>query len=270
MIEARFQGRLGDFTLDVALQTPAAGVTVLFGPSGCGKTTLLRCLAGLTHLSGRLRVQGEVWQDGRAFMPPHRRRVGYVFQDAALFEHLNVRGNLLYGRKRAGLGADGEFDRLVHILGLEPLLERGAGRLSGGERQRVAIGRALLSEPRLVLMDEPLASVDAARKAEVLPYIEALRREARAPVFYVTHDVTEAARVGDRILLMRDGRLADAAGQVAASAVNGDERRWLRARLERLGADELAAELVLGGTPPMVARLAIEALQSGAGDGAGT
>jgi len=189
-----------------------------------------------------------------------------VFQDAALFEHLSVRRNLLYGRKRAGLGADGEFDRLVQVLGLEPLLERGPGKLSGGERQRVAIGRALLSEPRLLLMDEPLASVDAARKAEVLPYIEALRREAKAPVFYVTHDVTEAARVGDRILLMRDGRLADAAGQAAPSTGEWDERRWLRERLERLGADELAAELVLGGTPPMVARLAIEALRDGPGE----
>jgi molybdate transport system ATP-binding protein len=265
MIEARFEGRLGDFTLDVTLSTPSAGVTVLFGPSGCGKTTLLRCLAGLTRLSGRLQVGDEVWQDGRAFTPPHRRRVGYVFQDAALFEHLNVRGNLLYGRKRAGLGADGEFDRLVHLLGLEALLERGAGKLSGGERQRVAIGRALLSEPRLLLMDEPLASVDAARKAEVLPYIEALRAEAKAPVFYVTHDVTEAARVGDRILLMRDGRLVEAAERPEPHASEAGERRWLLERLQRLGADELAAELVLGGTPPTVARLAVEALRNGGG-----
>jgi len=263
MIEARFEGRLGDFTLDVTLSTPAAGVTVLFGPSGCGKTTLLRCLAGLTRLSGRLQVGDEVWQDGLAFTPPHRRRVGYVFQDAALFEHLSVRGNLLYGRKRAGLGADDEFDRVVHLLGLEALLQRGAGKLSGGERQRVAIGRALLSEPRLLLMDEPLAGVDAARKAEVLPYIEALRREAHAPVFYVTHDVTEAARVGDRILLMREGRLVEAAERAAPDAAEADERRWLRERLRRLGGEELAAELALGGTPLTVARLAVEALRDG-------
>jgi len=262
MIEARFEGRLGDFTLDVTLSTPASGVTVLFGPSGCGKTTLLRCLAGLTRLSGRLRVGDEVWQEGRAFTPPHRRGVGYVFQDAALFEHLSVRGNLLYGRKRAGLGADAEFDRLVHLLGLEALLERGPGKLSGGERQRVAIGRALLSEPRLLLMDEPLASVDAARKAEVLPYIEALRREARAPVFYVTHDVTEAARVGDRILLMRDGRLVETAERPEPDAAEAGERRWLRERLRRLGAEELAAELAVGGTPLTVAKLAVEALHA--------
>src|SRR5690606_18371012 len=149
------------FELDVDLEVPASGVTVLFGPSGAGKTTLLRCLAGLTRLPGRLEVAGEVWQDARTFLPPHRRRVGYVFQDAALFEHLSVRGNLLYGRRRGGRGADAAFDRLVGLLGLEALLERAPARLSGGERQRVAIGRALLSEPRLLLMDEPLASLDA-------------------------------------------------------------------------------------------------------------
>jgi len=261
MIEARFSGRLGDFTLDVAISTPAAGVTVLFGPSGSGKTTVLRCLAGLARLEGRLQVGDEVWQDGRAFTAPHRRRVGYVFQDAALFEHLSVRGNLLYGRKRAGLGADAEFDRLVALLGLEGLLERGAGKLSGGERQRVAIGRALLSAPRLLLMDEPLASLDAARKAEVVPYVEALHRDARIPIFYVTHDVTEAARLGDRMLMMRDGRIADAVDLRAAAPAPG-ERAWLAERLALVGPEELAAEFVLSGASPTIARLAVEALHA--------
>lgn len=260
MIEARFEGKVGEFALDVALRTPASGVTVVFGPSGCGKTTLLRCLAGLTRLPGRLSVAGAVWQDESGFLPPHRRRVGYVFQDAALFEHLSVRGNLLYGRRRAGLGADAEFDRIVSLLGLEALLSRGAGRLSGGERQRVAIGRALLSDPRLLLMDEPLASLDAARKAEVIPYIERLCAETGVPIFYVTHDITEAARLGERMLLMRDGRMVDQAEPAAASAAG--DREGLAARLAQVGPAELAAELALGGTPAAVARLAVEALMA--------
>ena len=258
MIEARFEGRLGDFVLDVELQAPASGVTVLFGPSGSGKTTLLRCLAGLTQVDGRLSLDGEVWQDEGRFLPPHRRRVGYVFQDAALFEHLSVRGNLLYGRRRAGLDADAKFDGVVALLGLEELLSRGVGRLSGGERQRVAIGRALLSAPRLLLMDEPLAGLDAARKAEVIPYIEAMRSQAGVPIFYVTHDVTEAARLGDRMLLMRDGRMVDQVEPAGPSDLGDRER--LAARLTEVGPAELAAELALGGTPVAVARLAVEAL----------
>ncbi|MBI1198408.1 MAG: molybdenum ABC transporter ATP-binding protein [Phenylobacterium sp.] len=258
MISARFQGRLGGFALDVEFQAPASGVTVLFGPSGSGKTTVLRCIAGLTRLAGRFEVDGDVWQDERTFLPAHRRRVGYVFQDAALFDHLNVRGNLLYGRRRAGRGADAAFDRLVALLGLEELLHRSPARLSGGERQRVAIGRALLAEPRLLLLDEPLASLDAARKAELLPYFDALRREAAAPVFYVTHDVTEAARLGDRMLLIRDGRLVETAAAQAPDEAGGIDR--LAARLRAVGPEALAAELILSGAPSEVARLAVEAL----------
>jgi molybdate transport system ATP-binding protein len=258
MISARFQGRLGDFVLDVALEAPSRGVTVLFGPSGSGKTSVLRCLAGLTRVEGRLSLDGEVWQEAGRFVPPHRRRVGYVFQDAALFEHLSVRDNLMYGRRRAGHTADAEFDRIVALLGLEGLLTRGVGRLSGGERQRVAIGRALLSAPRLLLMDEPLASLDAARKAEVVPYLEALCAEAGVPIVYVTHDVTEAARLGDRMLLMRDGRMVDQVEPGAAP--DAGDRTRLAARLAEVGPAELAAELALGGTPFAVARLAVEAL----------
>lgn len=260
MIEARFSGRLGDFSLDVAISAPADGVTVLFGPSGSGKTTVLRCLAGLARLTGSLRVGDAVWQNERTFAPPHRRQVGYVFQDAALFEHLSVRGNLMYGRRRAGLSADGEFERVVALLGLECLLDRGPARLSGGERQRVAVGRALLAAPRLLLMDEPLASLDAARKAEVIPYLDALRRDARLPIFYVTHDVTEAARLGDRMLILRGGRIADAADLRRAAAPDPGERAWLAQRLQDVGPEELTAELVLSGASPTVARLAVEAL----------
>jgi molybdate transport system ATP-binding protein len=264
MIAARFAGRLGHFMLDVDIATPARGVTVLFGPSGSGKTSVLRCLAGLARLTGELRVGDDVWQDARTFVPPHRRRVGYVFQDAALFDHLSVRGNLMYGRRRAGLRADDEFDRVVALLGLEGLLDRGPSRLSGGERQRVAVGRALLAAPRLLLMDEPLASLDAARKAEVIPYLEALRRDGATPIFYVTHDVTEAARLGDRMLTLRDGRIVEAA-DLRAAAPDAGERAWLARRLAEVGPDELAAELVLSGASPTVARLAVEALRPPAG-----
>lgn len=260
MIEARFQGRLGDFALDVTLAAPASGVTVLFGPSGSGKTTLLRCLAGLTRLDGRLQVMGEVWQEGRTFVAPHRRRIGYVFQDAALFEHLNVRGNLLYGRRRAGLGEDAEFERIVALLGLADLVGRGVAKLSGGERQRVAVGRALLSDPRLLLMDEPLASLDAERKAEVIPFLETLRHEARVPIFYVTHDVTEAARLGDRMLMMRGGRIAESV-DLRSAAPDPGERAWLARRLAQVGAEELVAEFVLSGASPTVARLAVDGLR---------
>lgn len=213
-IEAFFAGRMGDFDLDVAFTAPGRGVTALFGPSGCGKTTVLRCLAGLTRLEGRLAVEGEAWQDEARFLPPHRRPVGYVFQEASLFPHLSVRGNLLYGHRRAG-GAQGlSFDETVSLLGLEGLLDRAPERLSGGERQRVAIGRALLSEPRLLLMDEPLAALDAASKNDILPYLETLHETLSIPVVYVSHDLAEVERLADTMILMEAGRVR-AAGPVA-------------------------------------------------------
>jgi len=154
---ARFRGRLGGFELDAGFEAPMRGVIALFGPSGCGKTTVLRCIAGLQRLpEGHLSIGGEIWQDGRAFRPSHQRSVGYVFQEASLFAHLSVRRNLLYGQRRAlrrGACEAIRFDELVALLGIEPLLERSPLRLSGGERQRVAVGRALLSQPRLLLMD---------------------------------------------------------------------------------------------------------------------
>ena len=260
VIEARFDGLLGDFRLDVSMSPPASGVTVLFGPSGSGKTTLLRCLAGLTRLDGRLQVAGEVWQDGRNFVPPHKRGVGLVFQDAVLFEHLSVRENLLYGRRRRGLGEDASFGEMVDLLDLGPLLQRRPTRLSGGERQRVAICRALLSEPRLLLLDEPLAGLDAARKAEVIPYLETLKAQASAPIFYVTHDVAEAARLGDRMLLMQAGRIVQTVELRGETAPDANEAAWLAERLASVGPDELIAEIVLSGASRTVARLAVAGL----------
>lgn len=207
-LRGEFSLDLPGFRLEADLDLPGRGVTALFGSSGSGKTTLLRCIAGLERPQGRLQVQGEVWQGDGTFLPPHRRAVGYVFQEASLFSHLSVRGNLDYGRRRAGSGRGGlgGFDAVVALLGLEALLPRRPDRLSGGERQRVAIARALLTAPRLLLMDEPLASLDQARKAEILPYLERLHAELEIPVLYVSHAADEVARLADHLVLMEGGR----------------------------------------------------------------
>jgi molybdate transport system ATP-binding protein len=205
VIEARFSGRLGTFRLDAVFTAPERGITGLFGPSGSGKTTLLRCLAGLTRLSGTLSVGDEVWQDERNFLPPHRRHAAYVFQDADLFAHLNVRANLEYGLRRAGKPAVARFGEVVGLLGLERLLNRSVATLSGGERQRAAIGRALLSQPRLLLMDEPLAGLDAAAKAEILPYLERLHASVSIPMILVSHDLGDIARLADHLVVMKAG-----------------------------------------------------------------
>ena len=205
-LSARLKGRLGAFDLDVTFEAPLQGVTALIGPSGSGKTTLLRCIAGLERLKGRLSVAGEVWQDDGQFLPAWRRPVGYVFQEASLFSHLPVRGNLVYGLKRAGSGAIALAD-VTELLGLAPLLDRSTGRLSGGERQRVAIGRAWLSQPKLLLMDEPLSGLDRAAKAEILPYIERLAATHTLPMIYVSHDEAEVARLSHRAIHIHDGRV---------------------------------------------------------------
>jgi molybdate transport system ATP-binding protein len=207
-IQARFQHRYPGFTLDVDLDLPGKGVTALFGPSGCGKTTLLRCLAGLTRAAhGRLSVHGAVWQDENHFTPTHQRALGYVFQEANLFAHLNVQRNLLYGQARVPV-ADRrvELANVVDLLGIGHLLERMPQGLSGGERQRVAIARALLTSPRLLLMDEPLAALDGARKKEFLPYLERLHDELDIPVLYISHAPDEVARLADHMVVMQDGR----------------------------------------------------------------
>jgi molybdate transport system ATP-binding protein len=216
MIEARFAGALGRFSLDVALDLPGTGVTGLFGPSGCGKTTLLRCLAGLTRLPGGfLRVGGDIWQDGGVFLPPYKRQIGYVFQDSRLFAHLSVRQNLRFGLRRSATRHIAEAD-VIGILGLEPLLARYPAKLSGGERQRVAIGRALLAQPRLMLLDEPLAALDRAAAHLILPKLRDIAVMFGVPVIHVAHDMAELERIADFLLLMRqDGRIA-AAGPLGA------------------------------------------------------
>ena len=211
-VQAAIKLSYSGFSLDVDLRLPGSGVSVLLGPSGCGKTTVLRALAGLVRAQGRVALHGDVWQDDalreRPFVPTHQRAIGYVFQEASLFPHLSVQGNLDYGRKRIPLSQQRvSLDEAVGLLGIAHLLDRRPDRLSGGERQRVAIARALLTSPSLLLMDEPLSALDAARKAEVLPYLEALNRQARMPVVYVTHALDEAARLADHLVLMEAGRV---------------------------------------------------------------
>ncbi|MFC5302399.1 molybdenum ABC transporter ATP-binding protein [Azospira restricta] len=210
MIDLRLQLARPDFALDVDLHLPARGVSAIFGASGSGKTTLLRAVAGLErHAQGRLQVAGEVWQDsaGGVFVPPHRRPLGYVFQDAALFPHLTVRDNLVFGRRRTGDATPPDAAPVVGLLGLAPLLDRRPDGLSGGERQRVAIARALLAQPRLLLMDEPLAALDERRKAEFLPWLEKLHDELEIPVLYVSHSLPEVARLADYLVLLEGGRV---------------------------------------------------------------
>ena len=206
------QARFGTFELAVQLTAPGAGVTALFGRSGSGKTSLLRCLAGLERQArGTIRCGDEIWQSDQLFLPTHRRPIGYVFQEASLFPHLSVRGNLEYGWRRIPAHQrQVSLDEVVGWLGLNDLLQRSPQQLSGGQRQRVAIGRALLTSPSLLLMDEPLASLDLESKAEILPYLERLFAELRMPVLYVSHSPAEVMRLAQRLVLLE-------AGQVRAS-----------------------------------------------------
>lgn len=208
-IHARFALQREDFALDAAFTAPAAGVTALFGPSGSGKTTLLRCIAGLEHAQGKLQVKGETWQDENTFVPTHKRPLGYVFQEASLFPHLSVRANLEYGLKRIpSVERKVPLDQVVEWLGLGRLIERSdPAKLSGGERQRVAIGRALLTSPRILLMDEPLSALDTSSKQEILPYLERLHCELSIPVLYVSHAMDEVARLADHLVLLDKGKV---------------------------------------------------------------
>lgn len=225
MIDAHFHLGWDRFDLAVELQLPGSGVTAFFGPSGSGKTTLLRCIAGLEpEAQGRLMVNGEVWQDSQSgkFLPPHRRPIGYVFQDANLFPHLTVAQNLRYGQKRVSAN-DRRIaeDQAVALLGIGDLLDRHPARLSGGERQRVGIARALLTSPRLLLMDEPLAALDYKRKAEILPYLERLHDTLDIPIFYVSHAPDEVVRLADHLVLMEHGR-AIASGETGDTLARTD------------------------------------------------
>ncbi len=207
-IHARFQTTLAAFSLNVDLNLPAQGVSVIFGPSGCGKTTLLRCIAGLQQASGELTVAGERWQGSGQWLPVHQRPIAYVFQETSLFPHLSVRRNLLYGYRRIPKAQRRiEPDQAIHWLGLEAMLERMPDRLSGGERQRVAIARALLTSPKLLLLDEPLAALDQTSKRDILPYLERLHDQLAIPMLYVTHATDEMARLADHLVIMNKGKV---------------------------------------------------------------
>jgi molybdate transport system ATP-binding protein len=241
-VAGRFCGTVGGFRLDAEFNLAASGITALSGPSGSGKTTLLRCMAGLTRLPGSLYVGDEVWQDPHKFVAPHRRAVGVVFQEPSLLAHLSVRGNLMFGARRTAAKAEIGFDDTVDLLGLASLLARSVANLSGGERQRVALARALLSQPRLLLMDEPLSSLDAGSKAEILPYLERLHRSLAIPALYISHDAGEIARLADRVLYMRGGRI------VPAEAVSAAEQTL--AGLDPDARDRLALAAIRAGLTP--------------------
>ena len=213
-IETRFNIKFAanstaNFTLDIDLHLPGQGIIALFGHSGSGKTTLLRCMAGLQPCAnGKMRVNGEVWQDHKTNLPVHKRGLGYVFQEASLLPHLNVKANLLYALKRAPQQTAQHFEQIVTMLDLTALLSHQPQQLSGGERQRVAIARALLTQPRLLLMDEPLASLDIARKQEIMPYLEKLKASAQVPIIYVSHDINEVVRLADHLVVLEQGKVA--------------------------------------------------------------
>jgi molybdate transport system ATP-binding protein len=210
-LDIRLRLPRADFELQTHLQLPASGITVLYGASGSGKTSLLRCVAGLERATDAcIVVAGEVWQDDaeRVFLPTHRRALGYVFQEASLFDHLSVQGNLAYGLKRTrSAQAASSLESAVGLLGIAHLLNRKPAQLSGGERQRVAIARALATEPRLLLLDEPMAALDQARRQDILPWLEKLRDELSIPMLYVTHSADELSRLADQLVVLDQGRV---------------------------------------------------------------
>ena len=251
------------FSADIAFEAPA-GVTVLFGPSGSGKSTVLNAVAGLLRpQAARIVVGGAVLTDTarRVRVPVHRRRLGIIFQDGRLFPHLTVRQNLRYGRWFAPRGSRVGEDAVIDMLGIGALLDRAPATLSGGERQRVAIGRALLSEPRLILADEPLSALDAARKAEILPYLERLRDELRVPMLYVSHDPAEVARIATTLVMLEAGRVVrqgPAAEVLADAATAGPGREAgvvIAARVVAHHPDGVT-ELEAGGQPLFLPTLA--------------
>ena len=208
MIECKIKVQLESFMLDANFSIPDRGITVVFGPSGSGKTTLLRAIAGLEKSDkGFLKIGDSVWQKGEDFLATHKRQIGYVFQDAALFDHLDVKGNLNFVIKRA-IGLKEDFIESIHnLLEIKTLLNRTTMQLSGGERQRVAIARALLTNPRILLLDEPLSALDLKRKNEILPYLDSIHNDLEIPILYVTHSQDEMSRLADHLLLIEDGNI---------------------------------------------------------------
>ena len=208
MIECKIKIQLESFMLDANFSIPDRGITVVFGPSGSGKTTLLRAIAGLEKSDdGFLKIGDSVWQKGENFLATHKRQIGYVFQDAALFDHLDVKGNLNFVIKRA-IGLKEDFIESIHnLLEIKTLLNRKTTQLSGGERQRVAIARALLTNPKILLLDEPLSALDLKRKNEILPYLDSIHNDLEIPILYVTHSQDEMSRLADHLLLIEDGNI---------------------------------------------------------------
>ena len=208
MIECKIKIQLESFMLDANFSIPDRGITVVFGPSGSGKTTLLRAIAGLEKSDeGFLKIGDSVWQKGEDFLATHKRQIGYVFQDAALFDHLDVKGNLNFVIKRA-IGLKEDFIESIHnLLEIKTLLNRKTTQLSGGEKQRVAIARALLTNPKILLLDEPLSALDLKRKNEILPYLDSIHNDLEIPILYVTHSQDEMSRLADHLLLIEDGNI---------------------------------------------------------------
>lgn len=207
--ELRLKIDHGEFSLDFETEIPSHGITALFGPSGAGKTSVLRAIAGLERPDpGFIKVEGEIWQDSsqNIFLPPHKRAIGYVIQETALFPHLTVQGNLDYAIKRAP-NANIDADEIIGLLGIATFRKRYPDSLSGGERQRVAIARSLLTDPKILLLDEPLSALDFASKSEIIPYLERLQRELRIPVLYISHALDEVTRLADFMVLMEGGRI---------------------------------------------------------------
>jgi molybdate transport system ATP-binding protein len=250
-IYGEFYLKRSGFTLDVKLAIPPCGVTALYGKSGSGKTTILRCIAGLERSVGCLNIQGEIWQDADHWIPPHKRSLGYVFQEASLFAHLTVLDNLRYGLKRMAGWKPKDLDQPIDLLDLSRLLTRKPAKLSGGERQRVALARALALRPRLLLMDEPLASLDFGLKQEILPYLERLHQLRQTPILYVTHEPREIFRLADQLVVVDQGRvvaqgplseiltsldppirLGESAGTILTGVIGAKEPLFYLARLD--------------------------------------
>mgnify|MGYP000097237758 CR=1 FL=1 len=233
-------GRIDTFDLDIEFTMPLVGITALFGPSGCGKTTILRCLAGLHKLPGNVTIGNEVWQNDKIFTPSYKRSVGYIFQEANLFSHLSVRENLNYGAQRATkhpLKESFQFDDVVDMLALKHLLNRSTISLSGGERQRIAIGRAILAQPRLLLMDEPLSALDHKSKRAIFSCFERLHEDFNLPILYVSHDINEITKLADRMIVLDNGNKI-AEGLTADIILQQNLRTSVSARIVRHDPDK--------------------------------